>query len=182
MFEAIKKCDKCELCKHQAPLLDTAQRCQVFWVGLSAKKSISTDERPLSPMTKSGSILLRVEETLSNVVTYRTNIVKCVPLDDNMKLRYPNKREIDMCMPHIDAEIQELSPQIVFLLGRKVTEAVSRFYSIDCKMWDNFDYQYVKYNNIYFVPIHHPAYIQVYKRKQAQEYVLGIRSIIEQLL
>lgn len=182
MFEAIKTCDKCSLCKHQPPLIDSVRGCQVFWVGLSAKLSTCKDERPLSPTTNSGSILCKVEEKCTNVLTYRTNIVKCAPLDEKGKLRYPNKKEINLCLPHIDDEIRALSPKIIFLLGNKVAEAISKQYSITFKKWDNFDYVFVKYKNLYFVPIHHPSYIYVYKRKQISEYISSIENIVNQLL
>ena len=38
MIEQIRRCQKCGLCFNQKPLLDTEKECQVFWVGLSAKK------------------------------------------------------------------------------------------------------------------------------------------------
>lgn len=182
MFETIRTCDKCGLCKHQRPLIDSACECQVFWVGLSAKLSLSENEKPLAPTTNSGSILCEIEERCTNVSTYRTNIVKCAPIDESGKLRYPNKKEIGVCLPHIEDEIKELSPRIVFLLGNKVTEAVSKQYSINFKKWCAFDYTFVKHENIYFVPVHHPSYIYVYKRKQIPDYIHSIANIIERLL
>lgn len=182
MLERIKNCDKCGLCKHQRPLVDSVRKCQVFWVGLSAKLSLCEDEPPLSPTTNSGSILCEIEGICSNVSTYRTNIVKCAPIDERGKLRYPNKKEIGVCLPHIENEIEELSPKIVFLLGNKVTEAVSKQYSIKFPKWTAFDYVFVKHENLYFVPIHHPSYIYVYKRKQISDYVHSVASLIEELL
>lgn len=182
MLETIRTCDKCGLCKHQKPLIDSVRECQVFWVGLSAKLSVCENEKPLSPTTNSGSLLCKIEENCASISAYRTNIVKCAPLDAAGKLRYPNKKEISICLPHIDDEIKELSPKVVFLLGNKVTEAISKQYSIDFKKWCAFDYTFVKHENLYFVPIHHPSYIYVYKRKQVSEYIHSIASIIEQLV
>ena len=45
-----------------------------------------------------------------NPTTYKTNLVKCLPLTEEQKLRYPNKKEIDSCYEHLAEEIQELSP------------------------------------------------------------------------
>ena len=51
MLEDIRTCSKCGLCNNQRPLLDSERPCQVFWVGLSAKKITSEEERPLSEQT-----------------------------------------------------------------------------------------------------------------------------------
>lgn len=182
MLETIVKCKKCRLCQHQAPLLDDTKTCQVFWVGLSAKKVTTTDEKPLSPSTNSGSILCNVEERCEGVDMYRTNLVKCVPLDEDGKLRYPNKKEIDLCLPNLCSEIDELLPRIIFLLGGKVIDAIGRYYSLGFEKWNEFDYTVTKHKNMYFVPVHHPSYVYVYKRKRISEYVDGLERVISRLL
>lgn len=182
MFETIKKCDKCDLCKHQKPLVDEVENCRVFWVGLSAKISICENERPLAPTTNSGGLLCKVESKCSGISMYRTNVVKCAPLDKAGKLRYPNRKEIDLCLPHLGLEIDDLSPQIVFLLGSKVVDAVSCHFSIGFEKWDGFNYSFLKHGNMYFVPVHHPSYIHVYKRKMVDEYIGGLERVISQLL
>ena len=164
------------------PLLDDAKACQVFWVGLSAKKTTSEGEKPLSPSTNSGSILCRVEEHCEGIAMYRTNLVKCLPLDEAGKLRYPNKNEIELCLPNLNSEVDELSPQIIFLLGGKVIDAVSRHYSLSFEKWNEFDYAVTEYKSMFFVPVHHPSYIHVYKRKRIDEYVSGLERVIQRLV
>lgn len=182
MIASIKVCKKCGLCKHQPPLLDEAKNCQVFWVGLSAKLVTCENERPLSPATNSGSLLSQVENECVGMSAYRTNLVKCAPLTEQGKLRYPNKKEINICMPHLEVEINELSPKLIFLLGGQVTESISKKYSIHFEKWHEFDYTVQKYKDFYFVPIHHPSYIYVYKRKRVKEYIASIENIINKLL
>lgn len=182
MIETIKKCNRCGLCKYQSPLMDDKKVCQVFWVGLSAKKTTVESEKPLSPTTNSGKLICDVEERCSGVLTYKTNLVKCVPLDDQMKLRYPNKKEIDICFPNLKKEISDLKPQIVFLLGDKVKKAISRHLGITFEPWSGFSYKYVEHDGIFYVPVHHPSYIHVYKRKQIEDYVLGIENLIAELI
>ncbi len=182
MFESIKKCNKCGLCKYQAPLVDDSKTCQVFWVGLSAKKATCESEKPLSPTTNSGKLICNIEERCAEVLTYKTNLVKCVPLDDQEKLRYPNKKEIDICFPNLKEEISELKPRIVFLLGDKVTKAVSKHFKLTFESWDGFDYKYTVYNEIFFIPIHHPSYVHVYKRKQMDDYIFNVKNLITELL
>lgn len=182
MFEAIKKCNKCSLCKYQEPLIEEANDCSVIWVGLSAKIATYEGEGPLSPKTNSGELLHNVEGKCPNVPMYRTNLVKCVPLNEEGKLRYPNRKEIDVCLPHLKNEIDELAPQIIFLLGGKVIDAVSHYFSVEFEKWDKFNYSFSKYHDMYFVPVHHPSYVYVYKHKMIDEYVNGLVNVIRQLL
>jgi DNA polymerase len=182
MIENCKNCEQCGLCKHQSPLYDEKKTCQIFWVGLSAKMKQSEDEKPLSPTTNSGSLLTIVENNRKNLSSYRTNLVKCVPLDEAGKLRYPNKNEIKLCLPNLCSEIEELTPRIIFLLGSKVIEAVAKQYSLSFDKWEDFNYNGINYNNSYFVPVHHPSYVYVYKRKRINEYTSGLERMIQQSL
>lgn len=55
----------------------------------------------------------------NEVSTYKTNLVKCLPLTEQQKLRYPSKKEMDKCFDNLVSEINAMSPKIVFLLGEK---------------------------------------------------------------
>lgn len=182
MIEQIRKCQKCDLCFNQTPLLDVEKKCQIFWVGLSAKKVMSDTELPLSPETNTGMIIHKIERKCEEIITYKTNLVKCLPLTKEQKLRYPNKSEIDCCFEHLLSEIHTMSPQIVFLLGEKVYSTVAKKMKIEFEKWNDFEYHYKKVDGIYYVPIHHPSYIYVYKRKSIQNYIDAVIQIINQLL
>lgn len=82
MIEQIYKCQKCSLCFNQKPLLDLEKDCQVFWVGLSAKKIKSYQETPLSSETNTGMLIHKIEKLCENVSFYKTNLVKCLPLTE----------------------------------------------------------------------------------------------------
>lgn len=182
MIEQIRKCKKCSLCFNQEPLLDVEKKCQVFWVGLSAKKVISNTDLPLAPETNSGMLIQKIEQTCENIITYKTNLVKCLPLNNEQKLRYPNSEEIDCCFENLISEIQTMSPKIVFLLGEKVYSTIEKKMKMEFDKWHGFEYHYKEINGIYYVPIHHPSYIYVYKRKEIQEYIDSVEKIITQLL
>lgn len=182
MIEQIRKCQKCGLCKNQRPLLDEKRECQIIWVGLSAKKVESDEDIPLSPETNTGMLIKKVEESCENVTTYKTNLVKCLPLTEQNKLRYPNKKEIDCCFENLMSEIESMEPKIVFLLGKKVYSSVGKHLNIQFEKWNEFEYYYKELNDTYYIPIHHPSYIYVYKRKRIDEYVQGIERIIKELL
>lgn len=182
MVEQIRKCQKCGLCFNQKPLLDLEKECHVFWVGLSAKKMTSESEIPLSPETNTGMLIQMIEKMCEEVVTYKTNLVKCLPLTEQQKLRYPNNKEIDSCFENLVNEIHTMSPRIVFLLGEKVYSSVGRHFNIHFDKWDEFDYNYKEHDGIYFVPIHHPSYIYVYRRKSMNTYIKSIEKMIKKLL
>lgn len=182
MIEQIRKCQKCGLCKNQRPLLDKTRKCQVIWVGLSAKKMESCEEIPLSPDTNTGMLIKKVEELCQDVTTYKTNLVKCLPLTEKQKLRYPNKKEIDCCFENLMSEIESMDPKIVFLLGEKVYSSVGKHLNIQFEKWNDFEYYYKELNQTYYIPIHHPSYIYVYKRKRIDEYVQVIERMINELL
>lgn len=182
MIEQIRKCQKCGLCFNQKPLLDVEKECQVFWVGLSAKKKLSDEDVPLSTETNTGMLIQRIEEMCEEVSTYKTNLVKCLPLTEQQKLRYPNRREIDSCFENLVNEIYAMSPRIVFLLGEKVYSSVGKHLKIEFEKWNEFEYHYKEYKGTYYIPIHHPSYIYVYKRKYMDEYIESVGKIIKQLL
>ena len=116
------------------------------------------------------------------MTTYKTNLVKCLPLNEHQKLRYPNNKGIDCCFVNLKKEIDELKPRIVFLLGEKVYSSVGKHLSINFEKGDGFDFYYKEYQKTFFVPVQHPSYIYVYKRKQMDEYVCGIGQMIERLI
>lgn len=182
MLKQIQKCQKCGLYLNQKPLLDTEKECQVFWVGLSAKKVLSDTEGPLSPETNTGALIKQIEDGCEEISTYKTNLVKCLPLTEQHKLRYPNQKEISCCITHLISEINAMSPKIVFLLGEKVYFAVGKYFGIKFEKWDEFNFSHIKIGDTYYVPIQHPSYICIYKRKQINEYVNSVRKIIEYLL
>ena len=182
MIDQIKKCQKCGLCSNQKPLLDREKQSEIFWVGLSAKKVCSELEGPLSPQTNTGMLIKAIEESLGDTITYKTNLVKCLPLNDNKKLRYPNKKEIDCCIKNLEYEIKQLSPKIVFLLGEKVSNSVGKYLDIEFDKWNDFDYYYKEFQGVYYIPIHHPSYIYVYKRKSIDNYINSVKNMVANLL
>ena len=166
MLKEVYKCEKCSLCKNQKPLLDDAINCDVMWVGLSAKKVDDVNKTiPLCNDTNSGKIIKLVEDKLTNIRFYKTNLVKCLPLDQNGKLRYPTQDEMDFCIVNLLIEIKKLNPQIIFILGKNTY---------------NFIHKYFKKNEIdesRLIYIEHPSYIYVYKRKYKDDYIEKIIDI-----
>ena len=182
MLETIVQCRKCNLCSNQPPLLDSVNKCQVMWVGLSSKKIKTENETPLSVTTNTGKIIQRISENSPDTLMYRTNLVKCLPLDENSKLRYPIKKEMETCFENLTTEINYFTPKIVFILGGKVTKTFENKLNIKFEKIIEFDYKYKIHNNTYYIPIHHPSYIHIYKSKNIDQYVNSVNSIIKTLI
>ncbi len=176
-------CKACGLYLNQLPLLDKTKKGQVFWVGLSAVQ-MEEDQPPLSYDTRSGSLVAEVENPFVKELSfYRTNVVKCLPLNLDDKIRYPLKGEMEKCFPNLEEEIDFLQPSIIFLLGRQAADFVMRKYGFGS--WSlNAEFNYEAYHSsgMTFIPVHHPSYILVYKRKRLIDYVQGIQKHLTQLV
>ena len=173
-----KRCKACGLYLNQQPIFDNKKRSSIFWVGLSAVQFATEDIMlPLSPNTRSGALIQQIENPFnSKIAFYKTNLVKCVPLK-NDKIRYPLEHEMNKCYPNLLDEIQELTPSIIFLLGKQVASFVlKKETDCDFTLDDDFNYQSIEANGISYVPVHHPSYILVYKRKYVDKYISGIQS------
>ncbi len=164
----ISHCTLCSLCQNQPPLLDNAKTCDVMWVGLSAKKVLDVNKNtPLEADTPTGKIIKEIEESLPNVKFYKTNLVKCLPLNEKGKLRYPTKEECLTCLDNLLKEIKELQPKVIVLLGKKVSSYV-------LKGKEQIDAS--------FIHALHPSYIYVYKRNSILEYEKKLKQEIEKYL
>lgn len=180
----IRHCNRCSLFKNQPPLMDDKCSADIMWVGLSAKKvSNVNDDIPLSRDTNSGRILHQIEEALSSLQFYKTNIVKCLPLDEKNKLRYPSIDEMRNCYDNFCCEVNTVNPKMIFLLGERVSKFVLGYNKLAVPDLDNkYDYSFHRYDNKYYIPVHHPSFISVYRRREVNEYAGKIQSIINNLI
>ncbi|SMN12456.1 hypothetical protein SPBRAN_906 [uncultured Candidatus Thioglobus sp.] len=162
------------------PIFDQKNKARVFWVGLSAVQFGEGEEKlPLSPLTRSGGLIAEIEKGFEQDLSfYKTNLVKCLPLKLN-KIRYPLRHEMDKCFPNFKDELEHLKPRVVFLLGKQVANYVlPSEVKNGLKLSETFDYTAYEAGSIYYIPIHHPSYILVYKRKLMHKYIAGIQSCL----
>lgn len=155
-----------------------------MWVGISAKPPKNgTAVSPLSEESNSGKIIKKIENSLPNLSFYKTNLVKCPPLTTDGKLRYPTEKEQDHWYPSFINELKSVQPKLVFVLGSLVSNYIFKKNGVKkIKGFDpNFKYEWFDINNVHFVPIHHPSYIHVYKRKKIESYVRSIKNLIPQI-
>ena len=182
MISEIKSCKKCNLYINQLPLLDLPHKNAIMVVGLSAKKMSSCEEQPLSDHTRSGKLVSSMEDIAQNYgyTIYRTNLVKCVPLDSAGKIRYPSSSEINFCFNHIIREIQEIHPPIVILFGKIVQKAFEHHLRIDltCNNGCSFDVQHS--GNIALVPVYHPSYI-LRSKERVTNYLKNFENLLSEM-
>ncbi|MDO6435590.1 uracil-DNA glycosylase family protein [Flavitalea sp. BT771] len=174
-----KICKSCGLYLNQAPIFDERRMADVFWVGLSAVRFEDGQERlPLSPLTASGALISQIEQPYTSKLRfYKTNLVKCLPLKDD-RIRYPMEREMEKCFSNFEWELENLRPATVYLLGKQVATFILKKLSGDKPILpEDFTYTSVRINNISFIPVHHPSYILVYKRKMLEQYVKHVQIL-----
>ena len=181
MSDKIKQCNKCNLCNNQRPLVEKLRKCDIMWIGLSAKIVNDVEHAyPLCDDTNTGKIIAEIEANLREVSFYKTNLVKCVPLKENNKLRYPTVLEIKRCIEHIREEIKTVEPQMVFLLGTKVIEAMEKQLGKKLNKWEEFSYSPTSIDGIVYVAVHHPSYMHIYRRKYIELYIQNIVELINE--
>jgi len=181
MISNISNCQNCNLYKNQRPLLDNLVEGDgegnIMWIGLSAVKvDCVTAQTPLSIYTSTGKLLVEIEKYSSNSQFYKTNIVKCLPLN-NGKIRYPSKNEMMACYSNFKIEIEMIKPNIVFMLGKQVATFILKMKGKNLfNLSQDFQYDKFEINGVSYIPIHHPSYILIFKRKQKEAYINAVSS------
>ena len=156
----ITKCNKCDISCNQKPLVENMKKSDIMFLGISAKMKEKEDEMPLSENTNSGKLIKMIKERLleenNNLLCYRSNMVKCVPLNEEGKIRYPDNLEIENCIENLEYELNIVNPKVVVFLGRLVEKYLKK------KIIE------LGYN---VITIYHPSYIYVYRKKEIEKYV-----------
>ena len=165
----ITKCNKCGISCNQKPLVENMKKSDIMFLGISAKIKEKEDEMPLSENTNSGKLIKMIEERLleenNNLLCYRSNMVKCVPLNEDGKIRYPDNLEIENCIENLEYELNIVKPKVVVFLGRLVEKYLKK------KIIE------LGYN---VITIYHPSSIDVYRQKEIEKDVEDRSKIILQ--
>lgn len=164
----------CSLCtiKKNSIIPEGYAQASVVWIGLSAKYSKNQPiHKPLSAETNSGSIINEIELRIRRPFFHRTNLVKCAPLTAENKMRYPTQNEIKCCFPNLSRELEEIKPKVVFLLGKSVADyVVKRLHLGSYTLSSEYQYTQFELDHTYFIPIHHPSFIRIYRYKTLGNY------------
>jgi uracil-DNA glycosylase family 4 len=177
-------CEHCKLNKIKQRDTETMLGADVMWVGLSAK--LARGKGVISPLcieSNTGKIVSNIESELFGHTFYKTNAVKCPPLGDNNKLRYPTKLELEVCFSNLEYEISIVRPKVIILLGEKTS---SFFYDkMNIIKTDNeIPYKYIPnyINGTAVISVEHPSFIRIYRYKERHNYEKGIVRSIKKLL
>ena len=179
MIAKIKKCRKCELYKNQDPLIDQCYYKSIMVVGLSAKKIKEKDNIPLDKNTRSGKLIYEMEciSKKYGYEIYRTNLVKCVPLDSMGKLRYPTTGEINQCVENIMIEINEIKPIAIILLGKQVQSTFESLYNVSFDGISGCSFEMVEVDTTRLIPVYHPSYV-LRSLDRKNEYIKNFKKFI----
>lgn len=173
------RCGECGLCLNQPPVMeDIKDGVDIMWVGLSACRRRVDGEKPLSCGTITGSIIKRMEDLIPMMTFYHTNIVKCLPLSDNGKIRYPTLTEAECCFGNIFYEINILSPKIVVILGNMAAGFFEKAFHCRLDKRNGSNYTVTQLDSMRIIPIHHPSYIYVYKRNELEKWIKYVSGLI----
>jgi len=156
------------------------KNADVMWVGLSAKKAPNGKKfTPLHIGTNTGNLVAEIEGGCHNISFYKTNLVKFPPLDSKGKLRYPTSDECLLCYPELQSELLTINPRVVLLLGIRTGKFVFGQLGLQLPKLSN-KYQAIKHGARWYIPIHHPSYIMVYRRKKKNKYIQAVSAVIKQ--
>ncbi len=178
----MEECHKCPLFGLQPPLLSNDKKADIMVIGLSAKIRKFENEVPLDSRTRSGKLIDELEKLCARLglTVYRTNLVKCAPIDMYGKLRYPNQEEIEECFSRVIREIEEISPRAIVLLGDRVRETFAIKWNIQLKKPEEEKIPILRYENKWIVSMYHPSYLMRSKNR-SQLHIDLFRTIISEI-
>ncbi len=153
----------------------------VMWVGISDKPATS----PLAATTATGKVVAQMERELAGLHFHKTNLVKYAPLDANGRLRHPTKEEMAEGADSLQLELDQVQPRIIVTLGAAVSKVVveriartGRFTGLG----NSFTYAPRLGGGFLVLPVHHPSFVLIYRRKKLQAYIRSICRWIADLV
>src|SRR3972149_4210492 len=127
------------------------KQAKIFIIGERPGKEEDKEGKPF--MGESGQLLRRLLKSLKidpEHDCFFSNATRCYVKDNPP----PTKEEILACFPFLEAEIFEVKPEIIVLLGASALEAM--FGTDEISKYNGFTIPYPKYNAI-LLPTFHPA-------------------------
>ena len=175
LIKGIQNCRACSLHVNQNPLVSSqVKTSNVIWLWLSAVRIKDDIIEPLWLNTPTGKFLKWVEDKLPGTISfYRTNIVKCLPLNAEGKIRYPQLEEMSYCSKqHLKNELDIVKAQVIVLLGKQVESFFLK----------NIDTLWINQEETFILIISHPSYYMIYKRKNIDVLQTSIANMIKEKL
>lgn len=170
--------NQCKRCRESLTLEKGLDRAFVMFVGLSSKPGT----KALCSSTNSGKLIWEIEQHIAQALSaYKTNLVKCAPMDAGGKLRYPTPMEMKACLPHLLTEIDHYQPRVIVPLGGQVAKFMLGELMSNPRFGgfaDDFRYQAFSFNGGVVLPVHHPSYVWIYRRKSIPHYIGAVGDLL----
>ena len=126
------QCKKCDLYKtrKKAVLLRGRIPCDVLFVGEAPGHSENVVGKPFRG--PAGALLQRmIDRSLDGQYDYAlTNLIACIPLEENRKLSQPPDKCIQACAERVTEIIKMCSPRVVIAVGKLAKKQLITKYSI----------------------------------------------------
>ena len=134
------------------------RKTKILFVGLSNKPNLE----PFDIKTNSGKVVDMIIDKLE-CDCFKANLVSFAPIDENNKLRYPTKIEINNYLSGFIDYLNKLKPDLIISFGTIISNELSKIEILK--------------NKVLFKQ--HPSYIYIYKRKDLDGYIKDIIKDIE---
>ena len=152
----INKCNKCRLSKERKNIVfgEGHPHARLVFVGEAPGMDEDLTGKPF--VGKAGKLLTDIIKAmgLTRDEVYICNIIKCHP----PRNRDPERDEIEMCLPFLEAQLSFIQPEIICAIGRISAQSLVRE---DFKITKERG-QWHSFRGIPLMPTYHPAYLLRY--------------------
>jgi len=152
----INNCDKCRLSKERKNIVfgEGPPHARLVFVGEAPGMDEDLTGKPF--VGKAGKLLTNIIQAMgfTREEVYICNIVKCHPPHN----RDPERDEIEICLPFLEAQISLIQPEIICAIGRISAQSLVRE---DFKITRERG-QWQSFRDIPLMPTYHPAYLLRY--------------------
>jgi uracil-DNA glycosylase family 4 len=152
----INNCDKCRLSKERRNIVfgEGDPHARLVFVGEAPGMDEDLTGRPF--VGQAGKLLTDIIKAmgLTRDEVYICNIIKCHP----PRNRDPERDEIEICLPFLEAQLSLIQPEIICAIGRIPAQSLVRE---DFKITRERG-QWQSFRGIPLMPTYHPAYLLRY--------------------
>ena len=153
LFNDIKDCRKCGLCKGRTNLVFGVGNPEAELMFIGEGPGRDEDLQGIPFVGRAGQLLTKIIEAMKfkREDVYIANIVKCRPPEN----RNPSEDEALACIPYLLKQVEIISPKVIVCLG---SVAVSYFLNTDEKI-TQVRGKFREWNGIPVMPTFHPAFL-----------------------
>lgn len=152
--QAIKSCDKCQLCNGRTHVVIDKCNRNAKWMFIGEAPDENEDRDGLPFVGEIGELLNKMIAAMNLDVAqdvYITNIIKCRP----PKNRNPEESEIQQCYLYLKQQIELMKPDIIVTLGKFSSQTLLNSNIAISKLRN----QVHEYNGIPLIATFHPSYL-----------------------